>query len=592
VKFFFLLGAAVLLLAALPWAGAAEPQKPADPSMAEEVLDVIYLGETRPVLMRLHLLTDGKPFDARWNAYLRKLFDFLDRDENGFLDKTEAQLMPGAQQLQMQFQGNPYYLNNFPPPAFSELDANGDGKVSFEEFTAYYRKNNLGAIQVTSIAGAGNQANTLTDVIFKALDTDKDGKLSKAELQAAHRILSKFDENDDEVVTAQELLGGNQFGGIRQRQLPQPVPGMSAQQAAPLLLVPREEPGNRLGARLKIAKDVLARYDKDKDGKLTREEIGFSSDLFETLGPSDGALTATKLLRWLLVLPDVEMTVRLGQLGPKQAHVEMTEVAGRKTPPMPFRKSAYNSVVTTLGKTHFTVSRLEGTSIDYGANIRQFYLQQFKAADTKQQGFVREKDLQNQQFLYLKSLLKVADRDEDGKLTEKEIVAWVDLVSSASNCQTTLSYVELGQGLFELLDANKDGRLSARELRTAWNRLAEFDTEKEGFLTRAMLPRQCQVLVYQGGANNAYALAFAQPGVLNPNVRVSPGQGLRGPEWFRKMDTNGDGDVSEREFLGSPEDFKRIDTDGDGYITVEEAERADAWFREKLRLQEKKPAKK
>jgi hypothetical protein len=49
------------------------------------------------------------------------------------------------------------------------------------------------------------------------------------------------------------------------------------------------------------------------------------------------------------------------------------------------------------------------------------------------------------------------------------------------------------------------------------------------------------------------------------------------------MDRNGDGDVSKREWLGSMEDFKKIDTDGDGLISVEEAEKADAWFREKMK---------
>jgi hypothetical protein len=53
----------------------------------------------------------------------------------------------------------------------------------------------------------------------------------------------------------------------------------------------------------------------------------------------------------------------------------------------------------------------------------------------------------------------------------------------------------------------------------------------------------------------------------------------RGPLWFRKMDRNGDGDVSPREFLGSRDDFRRIDTDGDGLISAEEAERYDAAVR-------------
>src|SRR5262249_62218353 len=45
--------------------------------------------------------------------------------------------------------------------------------------------------------------------------------------------------------------------------------------------------------------------------------------------------------------------------------------------------------------------------------------------------------------------------------------------------------------------------------------------------------------------------------VFNPyGMQQNRAAPTRGPLWFRKMDRNGDGDVSEREFLGTPEEFK------------------------------------
>jgi hypothetical protein len=145
----------------------------------------------------------------------------------------------------------------------------------------------------------------------------------------------------------------------------------------------------------------------------------------------------------------------------------------------------------------------------------------------------------------------------------------------------TVTLAESGRGLFQILDTNQDGRLSIRELRNAWSRLAPYDWDGDRCVTRKEVPYQYQVVVNPGGPNY-FAAQPGQPGgrpmgVLPPGPAPNP----RAPIWFRKMDRNGDGDVSPREFLGTREDFRKLDTDGDGLISLEEALAADAALRKK-----------
>jgi hypothetical protein len=145
-------------------------------------------------------------------------------------------------------------------------------------------------------------------------------------------------------------------------------------------------------------------------------------------------------------------------------------------------------------------------------------------------------------------------------------------VNAAPTSLTGLVVLEQGTGLFELLDANGDGRLSIRELRNAAKRLADLDLDGDGFIAKGEIPRQVHLTLTRGAPN----FNFGRGGTaarLVTGREPQPVASTRGPLWFRKMDLNGDGDISPREWLGTPELFKLIDEDGDGLISVEEAER-------------------
>src|SRR4051812_42194224 len=93
-------------VSATPQAARADEPRPRDPGAAPDVQDVIFLGKSRPVMLRLHLTVDGKPFSQGFDDYLRKLFRYADRDGNGYLDREEIKRLPPAAVMQNAILGN------------------------------------------------------------------------------------------------------------------------------------------------------------------------------------------------------------------------------------------------------------------------------------------------------------------------------------------------------------------------------------------------------------------------------------------------------------------------------------------------------
>jgi Ca2+-binding EF-hand superfamily protein len=188
-----------------------------------------------------------------------------------------------------------------------------------------------------------------------------------------------------------------------------------------------------------------------------------------------------------------------------------------------------------------------------------------------------------------RNLFKLMDRDGDGMLYEKEVLAYLDanaaLQAAARLSCATVGVTSEGKGLFEMLDTDADGRLSVREMRNAVRLIAELDRDGDGCVSKAEIPR-CSVASFRTGPaerDDLGSYQVSQALVARDRVRgrQPPAKAARGPEWFRKMDRNGDGDVSRREFLGTDEQFRAIDTNGDGLISVEEAEAYDQKMRQK-----------
>ena len=137
-----------------------------------------------------------------------------------------------------------------------------------------------------------------------------------------------------------------------------------------------------------------------------------------------------------------------------------------------------------------------------------------------------------------------------------------------SGCQMALTITDEGRSLFDVLDADGNGQLSVRELRSAWSRIKPLVRGEAG-LARDDISRRLEVSVGQGQQR------FRQVQIARraTNNTKSP---AKTPVWFTKMDRNHDGDLSQREFIGSEEDFRKLDADGDGLISAEEARQFEA----------------
>src|SRR5205085_4776264 len=120
---------------------------------------------------------------------------------------------------------------------------------------------------------------------------------------------------------------------------------------------------------------------------------------------------------------------------------------------------------------------------------RKSYLAQLRALDANKDGVLDSREIYQPPFTFV-ALLRLADRDGDGKLSQKELADWAELQEKVLSTSAFLTLLNRGRTLFEFLDADHDGRPSQRQLRSARARLAVWDAGRQGFITRAKVPMQ------------------------------------------------------------------------------------------------------
>ena len=543
-----------------------------------DTLDVVFFARQRPIRVQVVVRTLGKTLAARWEENLRKLFAAVDRDNDGYLNRYEVDYMfPVSGVTQMLAGGFYYRAGN--APVLEAVDADGDDRVSFAEFAYYYREAAADMVKPRPTPVLTFPADTTTQELFARLDRNSDGRLTRDELKAAEKILLALDTNDDECVSASELLANPN----RTRSVVAPAPpAMAGPPTRPTGPPPQEVLVFASGVPATAITQLVKRYDKDKDEKLTREELGLETAPFEALDKDkDGKLTAKELDGWRTAEPDA--IVRL-ELGEKPADCKAT-VARPGSKPWPANLELRQTESRRL------VVRVAAQTIEFGAFFPPESVRRQVASNVVSPGvfndkqYVEEKDLIGPQNQFLRVVFDAADFDSDGRLTRVEFDRYFAMQRGTSELGLAFTSVVRTPNLFQLLDENLDGKLGVRELRTAWDRMIVLEPGDAKAITKAILQPsatlQLTPAIYAGYDPNQ----FTQMG-------EGPKQSPTGPLWFRKMDRNADGDVSRAEFLGAEPDFVMLDTNTDGLISVAEADEYDAKVRPKKKPEAKKKEKK
>ncbi len=469
-------------------------------------------------------------------------------------DEKEKPKPKQAAAVQMQFKVIQLGPNGDHDAAIAHFDTNENGKVDRNEARQLLAQTSGGPAY--TVAGAYNRFREPD--VKSVLDVNKDGQLSKDELAGAAEQLKTKDANDNDLLEPQEL-GGQGTRNINGQVIM--IRAFGNVQAN------RSTAGHLLGPTMdaNAVHEALKKKYGGKDEKLTSDSFGLFPNLFGKLDKnSNGELETAEVANLNTVPAHIQLDVNLGNTKPSGIAIKSMakELQGEAKLPEGFNQTA----ATTLSdvKLQFSIPASARTR----SNYKQIATKLFERYDTNKDGKIELKEMQklNQAF---KQQFQRWDINSDKEVVVGEIVESYRRQQAPMLSRVSTAVGEQGPSLFGAIDVTGDKRLSLREMKTAGERLLSRDKNNDGQIDLNEMPVQIAVAFNQG---NAYSNVFATAATGRPGANNKPAQPQKGPEWFTRMDRNGDGDVTLREFVGSEEQFKKLDTNGDGFIELKEAQ--------------------
>jgi Ca2+-binding EF-hand superfamily protein len=337
--------------------------------------------------------------------------------------------------------------------------------------------------------------------------------------------------------------------------------------AMPVALPGRERPLAAVssllldGAGPLFAARLIRRYDRDRDGKLSPRECGLSPEQFRALDTDgDGKLSQEELAGLRRQPPDVEAALELAPPGGQSPQVQVAASPNIQSTRPDFASFSLPDTELELAVRAFDPL---GAAI---ADARQ----QFNRLDADQNGYLDRDELKDN-VRFQRGLFEAIDADGDGKIFWPEMERYVRNRAEVAATRCDIVLHDLGHGFFEALDRNHDGRLGLREIRVASATLQALRKPGQSVLRPTDPPRRLHLEVIRGSFQLFGAAGGGESTV--PRIAAQPRAPV-GPIWFQRMDRNNDGDLTWKEFLGPRHVFEELDADHDGLIDPKEAEKA------------------
>lgn len=215
----FLLGGAAAVLAA----GAAIAQTAPPPGVAQGTAPIPQAAP-RIVHKRMMVMSNKVMTRDEVAAHVRRMFEHLDADHDGFLARDEIKTMHKNMMAMHGDEGTPPLAEHGMKPAnraamFDRLDANKDGAITRQEFMAaqpQIRERRMIVMRGASAEKMGmhmrGMGMHLGGNMFAMADANKDGRVSLAEAQQlALAHFDRADANHDGKLTREERRQAHQL---------------------------------------------------------------------------------------------------------------------------------------------------------------------------------------------------------------------------------------------------------------------------------------------------------------------------------------------------------------------------------------------